>query len=64
MTRKFLSDNEIVELVNNLSDLEVESKDQLVCCNHYNKFSGSLISFLCMKIKILSFLNKALICRS
>ena len=27
MTRKFLSDNEIVELVNNLSDLEVESED-------------------------------------
>ena len=29
MTRKFLSCNEIVELVNNLSDLEVESEEEL-----------------------------------
>ena len=35
MTRKFLSDNEIIELVNNLSDLEVESEEELVCFNHY-----------------------------
>ena len=46
MTRKFFSDNEIVELVINLSDLEVESEKELVCCNHYDLFSGSLISFL------------------
>ena len=64
MTRKFLSDNEIVEFVNNWSDLEVESEEELVCCNHYDVFSGSLISFLWMKIKILSFLNKASKCWS
>ena len=46
MTHKFLSDNEIVELVNNLSDLEVDSEEELVCCNCYVVFSGSLISFL------------------
>ena len=63
MTRKFLRDNEIVKLVNNLSDLEVESEEELVRCNHYDVFSGSLISLLCMKIKILSFLNKASKCR-
>ena len=32
MTRKFLSDTEIEELMNNLSDLEVESEEELVCC--------------------------------
>ena len=66
MTRKFLSDNEIVELVNNLSDLEVESEEELVCCNNYiyDVLSGSLISFLYMKIKLSSFLNKASKCRS
>ena len=41
MTREFLSDNEIVELVNNLSDLEVNSEEELVCCNHYDMFSGT-----------------------
>ena len=45
MTRKFLSNNEIVELVNNLSDLEVDS-EELVCGNHYVVSSGSLILFL------------------
>ena len=55
MTRKFLSDNEIVELVINLSDLEDKS-EELVCCNYNDVFSGSLISFLCMKIEILNFL--------
>ena len=43
MTYKFLSDNEIVKLVNNLSDLEVDSDEELVCFNHYVVFSGSLI---------------------
>ena len=32
MTYKFLRDNEIVELVNNLSDLEVDSEEEHVCC--------------------------------
>ena len=46
MTYKFLSNNEIVELVYYLSDLEVDSEEELVCCNHHVLFSGSLILFL------------------
>ena len=49
MAREFLSDNEIVELVNNLSDLEVNSEEELVCCNHYDMLetntSGKLIVY-------------------
>ena len=37
MIRKFLSDNEILELVNNLSDLEVESEEVLVCTGQKSK---------------------------
>ena len=46
MTRIFISDDETVDLVNNLSDLEVDSEEELVCCKHYVMFSGSLILFL------------------
>ena len=45
MTRNFLSGNEIAELVNNLSDLDVDSEEELVCCN-YHVVSGSLVLFL------------------
>ena len=57
MSRKFLSNNEIVEIVNNLSDLKVDSKE-LVCGNHYVVSSGSLILFLWRKVGILTLLKK------
>ena len=42
MIRKICIENEIVKLVNNLSDLEVSSEEGLVCCNHHAVFSGKI----------------------